>query len=98
VSTIPVRFHPAALAEAEAAYRWYRERSPSASAAFRSELDRAVAQLAEAPEWPASYLHGTRRLLLRRFPYALVYRIAEAELEVIAVAHLRRRPGDWAGR
>ena len=93
-----VRFHPAAAEEAEAAYRWYRERSPSASSAFLAALERAVLLISEAPERPASYLHATRRVLLRRFPFMIVYRVAGDEVQVIAVAHGRRRPGYWRAR
>jgi plasmid stabilization system protein ParE len=93
-----VEFHPAAVEEAEAIYHWYRERSLSASATFRNELDRAVALIAEAPERPAPYLHGTRRVLLRRFPFAVVYRLTDNGVQVVAVSHGRRRPGYWWAR
>lgn len=34
-----------------------------------------------------------------RFPYAIVYReVSEEEVEIVAVAHLKRRPGYWTGR
>jgi toxin ParE1/3/4 len=44
------------------------------------------------------HLHGTRKFLLRRFPYAVVYRITESAIQVIAVAHGRRRPSYWKSR
>jgi len=72
--SVPVGFHPEAIAEAAAAVKWYQERSDAAAAAFLAELDRAVESIAEAPErWP-QYLHETRRFLLHRFPFAIVYR------------------------
>lgn len=93
-----VRFAPAAIEEAEQAYRWYRVRSPADAAAFLRELDHALGTMSEAPERPAAYLHGTRRVLLRRFPFAVVYRLTSDEIQVIAVAHGRRRPGYWRAR
>lgn len=93
-----VRFHPAAIAEADEAYRWYRARSAAASAGFLAELERAVLLISEAPERPASYLHATRRVLLRRFPFMVVYRLVDDGVQVIAVAHGRRRPGYWRDR
>ena len=95
---LPVGFHPAALEESIAAESWYRERSESAGAAFVAELDRAVEQIASAPERWARHTHGTRRYLLRRFPFAVIYRVGSAEAEIIAVAHGRRRPNYWQGR
>jgi plasmid stabilization system protein ParE len=94
----PVGFHPQAVAEAAAAAQWYRDRNAAAAAAFLAELDRAVESIADAPDrWPA-YLHGTRRFLLRRFPFFIVYRQVADGVQVVAVAHGRRRPGYWKGR
>ena len=93
-----VRFHPDAIAEAKAAYEWYAERNPSAANAFIAALDRAVSQIVESPErWPM-HQHRTRKILLRRFPYSVIYRITESAIQVIAVAHGRRRPGYWKTR
>lgn len=93
-----VEFHPSAIAEAHAAKAWYFERSSDAADAFLSEVDRAVALIAADPDrWP-EHLFGTRRLLLRRFPYALIYRCEAGIATVFALAHARRRPGYWQHR
>ena len=93
-----VRLHPDAIAETNAAYKWYAERSPSAANAFISELDHAISQIQNSPERWTMHLRGTRKFLLRRFPYAVVYRITESAIQVLAVAHGRRRPGYWKSR
>lgn len=86
------------MEEAEAAVRWYAERSEKASSAFLAGLERAIEAIALVPErYPAS-IPGTRRVLLRRFPFAVVYRVGEESIQVIAVAHGRRRPGYWRKR
>lgn len=73
MSTRHVEIHPEAIAEAQAANQWYRERSASAADAYLSELDSAVEAIAENPElWPR-YVHGTRRYIFQRFPFHLVY-------------------------
>jgi toxin ParE1/3/4 len=41
---------------------------------------------------------GARRVLVRGFPFGLVYVELEEEIRVIAVAHSRRRPGYWRDR
>ena len=94
----PVDVHPEAVTEAQAAFRWYRDRSETAAEAFLAELDRAIDLILEAPmRWPA-YLHRTRRFLLRRFPFIVVYRQVGETIQVVAVAHGRRKPGYWKGR
>jgi plasmid stabilization system protein ParE len=50
MSSRHVDIHPKAIAEARAAYLWYRERSASAAAAYLGELDLAVAAIAENSE------------------------------------------------
>jgi plasmid stabilization system protein ParE len=93
-----VEFHPLAADEAEAAERWYRERNETAARRFRHELDRAVEFIAERPEAASPYVSNTRRFLLRRFPFFVVYRVFRQRVQVVAVAHARRRPHYWLQR
>jgi plasmid stabilization system protein ParE len=93
-----VDVHPDAVAEAQAATQWYRERSALAARAFLSELDRAIEKIAEAPDvWPP-YVGDTQRFLLKRFPFSVVYRLVSDKIEVVAFAHGRRKPGYWRTR
>ncbi|WP_396101041.1 hypothetical protein [Cyanobium sp. Cruz CV13-4-11] len=39
--------------------------------------------------------HRTRRVFLRDFPFALVYRSDEQGITIYALAHHARRPGYW---
>jgi plasmid stabilization system protein ParE len=81
-----------------AAADWYAERGPIAAEAFVKEIEKAVHEVSNAPSrWPL-FVSGTRRFLLRRFPYYIVYRERGDAVEIIAVAHARRRPGYWKFR
>ncbi|MBI5967941.1 MAG: type II toxin-antitoxin system RelE/ParE family toxin [Deltaproteobacteria bacterium] len=98
MSSRRVDIHPEAVAEARAAAQWYRERSAPAANAFLAEVDRSVEKIAEDPEiWPR-YVAGTRRFLLQRFPFSVVYRQVSGKIEIVAIAHGRRRPGYWKDR
>lgn len=95
---VRIEFHPAAIDEARAAHAWYELRNPHAAESFLAEIDRAISLIAVDPlRWPA-YRFGTRRLVLRRFPFVLVYRATADSAVVFAVSHTRRRPGYWRGR
>jgi len=84
------RFHPAAAEEAGGALEWYAARSP-----FLSELEHAVTQVRATPErWPR-VAGRVRRYVFPRFPFSLVYRLTRSDIEVIAVAHHRRKPSYW---
>jgi plasmid stabilization system protein ParE len=98
LSTESLRIHPAALEEAEAATDWYAQRSRRAAERFLGELDRAMDQISRNPRQYPSHDFGTRRMVLHRFPFVIVFREAVAGVEIIAVAHGRRRPGYWRER
>jgi plasmid stabilization system protein ParE len=98
MAPLPIELHPEAIAEARDARVWYAERSPVAASAFMAELDLAVDRISGSPDRWATYLHGTRRYLLNRFPYFVVYRVTGNKLQVVAVAHGRKRPGYWRHR
>jgi len=98
LSIEPVRIHPAALEEVEAATDWYAQRSRRAAERFVDELDLAIDQIARNPAQYPLREFGTRRTVLQRFPFVIVFRKAAAGVEIIAVAHGRRRPGYWRAR
>jgi len=94
----PLEIHPSALAEFKSALSWYLERNETAADKFVAELDRAIELLAATPRrWPAGD-HGTRKFVLRRFPFAIFYREKQAVVQVPAIAHGHRRPGYWKDR
>jgi plasmid stabilization system protein ParE len=90
---LPVELDPRAEEEARAAFFWYLERSERAAAAFERETESAVTQMGEAPTSYPIVEGELRRFLLDRFPYAILYAIRAADVRVVAVAHLHRKPG-----
>lgn len=93
-----IEFHPSAVDEAEEALDWYTARSPAAAKAFLHELDHALSQIVEAPQrWPR-YSQDVWRFQFRRFPFTLFYRATEDTVQILAVAHQRRKPGYWRDR
>ena len=98
-----VRIHAAAAEEAAEAAAWYEKERPVLGTDFLRALEAAldlleaeVVPLAAAPG--AAGGRGVKRLLLRRFPYAVVVRESASEVTVIAFAHTARRPGYWRWR
>lgn len=92
------RFHPAAEAELKEASDWYEDHREGLGLDFLAAVRHKIFDILENPcRWRA--LHGTRRVLVGRFPYALVYReITSDEIEIVAVAHFKRRPKYWSRR
>ncbi len=98
MAALRLEIHPDAVEEAGEARLWYAERSSSAADAFVDELDAAAEKILEAPQrWP-HHLYGTQRYLLRRFPFSVVYRLKGEVIQIVAIAHAKRRPGYWRER
>ena len=95
---VRIEFHPDALVEATAAREWYADISDSLSFAFSDELELVVDRIAASPERWRQHLHGTRAMLLERFPYLVVYRVRSDKVQIVAVQHTRRRPDYWRSR
>jgi plasmid stabilization system protein ParE len=95
---LSVAFHPDAVEEARVAWQWYLARSRSAADSFIAELDRGIEAICAAPDrWPL-FAQGTRRYLFQRFPFQLIYRVVDNCVQVVAVAHGRRKPRYWKSR
>ncbi len=89
---------PRAIEEAREARRYYLSKSAVAEEAFRKELELAVAMIRERPEtWP-TYVHGTRRFVMHRFPFSVVYRTDGTSSLIVAIAHAKRKPGYWSSQ
>ena len=93
-----ITFHPVAMEELQAAFGWYRERSPQAAHAFWQEIETGIGHIADAPARCPAYILASRRYVLTRFPYFIIFREANGGIEIIAVAHGRRKPGYWRKR
>jgi plasmid stabilization system protein ParE len=93
-----VDFSPEAELEAHEAFVWYWQRNREVGERFEAELIEVLDRIAEAPEQGPEVERGVRRLLLHRFPYAVLYAIEPKRVLVLTVMHTRRRPGTWRGR
>lgn len=90
--------HTEAEEEIFQALTWYAERSTIAARAFVQELSSMVRLASQSPEsWPRGY-GTTRHIVFPRFPFDLVFRMKGKTIEIVAVAHQRRRPSYWRDR
>jgi toxin ParE1/3/4 len=87
-----------ALDEAAEAVNHYAEIDQDLAVGFAEEFTIALRRAGEVSSALASYLHGTKRYPFRRFPYQLIFREFMDRIQIIAVAHQRRRPGYWKRR
>ena len=90
--------HAEAETEILEALEWYAGRSALAARAFVQELMSMVVLADRSPaSWTRS-VGNTRRIVFPHFPFSLVFRKRGQTLEIVAVAHQRRRPQYWRDR
>ena len=99
-----VRLHPLATAEVVEVQFWYEDRVAGLGDRFIASLRRVTTRAARWPDSGTPVRVDTdgrvieRAVGLRGFPYVVVYRLHDNEVEVLAVHHERRRPLYWADR
>jgi plasmid stabilization system protein ParE len=95
-----IEFRPQAEAEVLDAFDWYRERSEDAADRFERQLRELVHSIAQrpgnAPQYPG--YPEARFRNLKSFPFLVIYREVGGIVEILAVAHAKRRRGYWADR
>lgn len=93
-----VQFSHAAVREAAQAFTWYLARSDAAAQNFATQLQKSLNEVGERPTSFPVYLAGTRRALLNKYPYLIVFRETQDQIQIIAIAHGHRKPGYWIRR
>jgi len=93
-----VALSPRARVELTEILEYYAAQQPGLDAQFLAEFARASRQLGRFPETgpvishPISSGRKSRRFIMRRFPYLLIYSVAPARVAIVAIAHQSRRP------
>ena len=93
-----LEFHPEAELELTEAALYYELEVPGLGERLGAEVRRATDLLLEQPELGHRIDPDLRQLVLRRFPFTLIYSASPGVLYVVAVAHDKRRPGYWRTR
>jgi plasmid stabilization system protein ParE len=93
-----VKVLPDAEEEMYETAKYYQAQASGLGVDYLSEVERAIGSITQSPmTWPK--VEGElRRRLVRRFPFGILYYIESEEIIIVAVAHLRRKPGYWKKR
>jgi toxin ParE1/3/4 len=92
-------FHPAAQIEHLDHVAYYESRQKGLGSGYLFEFEKMLAAMSEGLIDTPPIGHGRiRRAHLRRFPITVLFRESGHELQILAVAHKRRRPTYWNTR
>ncbi|HYX31439.1 MAG TPA: type II toxin-antitoxin system RelE/ParE family toxin [Pyrinomonadaceae bacterium] len=93
-----IRFSPEADTELAEAREWYGRQRENLDVEFMQCIDAALLRIKDNPsQFPVVY-QTLRRVVVRRFPFAIFYDVTPDEIQVLAVFHSRRDPQRWKSR
>ena len=90
-----------AIADLEDAVDWYEEKRSDLALDFLLSYQEAINLLKNNPFLYAKVYSNLRKALMKKFPYAIYYRMLDSQpktVEVIAVFHTSRNPKIWKKR
>lgn len=90
-----LRFSIVAQAEIQAATDYYESKEPGLGLRFVAELDRAIKLILQFPTSWSPFSRRSRRYVLRRFPYHIIYSVQQDTVMIVTVVHQRRDPKRW---
>jgi len=91
-------FHPEARQELKGAINYYNECGSGLGYIFMDEVQASIERIIRHPKAWTKLSKNTRRCLTRRFPYGVIYQEINADILIIAIMHLKRKPGYWEDR
>lgn len=94
-----VEYHPLTVSELNNAAVYYNQQRAGLGGELRAEVYAAIERARASPFEYAIVKRGMRRCLVRRFPYAVLFRIvSEDTVRVLVIRHHRRHPSFGLGR
>ena len=77
---------------------YYNECQDELGLKFAEEVYKAIQLILQFPHAWSSFSKNTRRCILNRFPYGLVYQEAKNKILIVAVMQLNKEPLYWHKR
>lgn len=96
--SVPIVLRSAVYDELTAAADWYDENRVGLGNELLEETDAALNIVAERPESFPIVWKDVRRVLLRRFPYAIYFKVEGKRVLVMCFVHTARSPRFWKKR
>lgn len=91
--------HPQAALEHEEQVSYYEARAPGLGRRYHRAFRAAIDRICSAPHrYKMVRAPAIRAASLAGFPFTIIFRTSGDRVQVLAVAHHRRRPGYWVGR
>lgn len=87
--------NPEAEADLDEAKQWYDKRRAGLGDRFLLSVEAVFERICRHPELHAIVFRDLRMALVRRFPYAVIYRVDDDQITITAVYHNKRDQSGW---
>ena len=80
---------------------WYRSQAGAElGQRFLLAVAAAIGQIEKRPDAWSRWQRDARyqRVLVKRFPFVVFYKLTPKQIRIVAVAHTKRAPGYWQSR
>jgi hypothetical protein len=91
-------FHPEAVRELSQVVDYYNDCQPSLGLDFLREVYISIQNILAYPQAWTPLSKNTRRCLVNRFPFGVIYQITKNSVLIIAIMQLNRKPDYWQER
>jgi plasmid stabilization system protein ParE len=95
---LPLLIATEAEQDPAAATAWYDQQREKLGQEFVLCVEETLERLQRIPGGGAEILPKIRRMIVRRFPDSILYRVGSDRIAIIAVYHGRRDPAGWRNR
>ena len=96
--SLPLIITPAAEADLAEARAWYESKRDGLGDEFLLCIEAGLDHIRRVPAAASEVYPGVRRVVVRRFPYGILYRVDPDQIAVIAIYHSKRDPRGWQER
>ena len=77
---------------------YYGDIRPALAQQFVAAVEHATALICAFPLSGRPSAAGTRKVMVKKFPFNVIYQVQNSRIVVVAIAHHSRKPGYWTGR
>jgi plasmid stabilization system protein ParE len=97
-ANLPIFLDSRAEEDLDIAAQWYAEQRTELSLEFLDAVDAVFEFIAQFPQAGREVSDGIRRVLTKKFPFCIYYKVDDGQVIVFAVLHFRRSPNAWQQR
>lgn len=91
-------YHPESAIELVRIIEFYEDKTIGLGLDFLDEVEQVLEQIRKHPDSGYKKDEKVQRVLTKRFPFEIIYRVFEDKITIIAIKHTKRKPGYWEKR